>query len=164
MKTAIWLLVIAATPEPTVTVWSYQTEPIRLIHCHTWATFERGGETFTISWYPSGDAKLIGGRPQPGKNMSHAETLAYAQKSGAKIRSYGPHPLTPEQWQQAKQRHDDLQAGKISYVTQSWRRDGCNCIQALAGAIGPPERYGLLMGDIASRDILRHIKKNNPAP
>jgi len=158
---AVVVMLALQTTEPTVVIYSYQTEPIRLRHCHTWAVFQHGTKFVTISWMPANTTPRVIQRPQAGVNWTHEKTLAHAKQHGAVVRSHGPYPINSKAFDAAVRQAAALEAGQWQYQTTSLAAFSLNCVAAVAAVVDlTPCR--LAFGDMGSRVVARAFLRIRP--
>ena len=149
-------------------------------HSHTFATFikARGPadgkgepeviETYTISWLPKDlkeDLRIVFSKPEPGKNYTLEETLAYARKYNRKVKKWGAFEIPLWLFEKSIQDTTVLESGLILYIAigtdESHRKaylgqagGSKNCIHAVSDLI-KFRNVGLNWGSPASRLILK---------
>jgi hypothetical protein len=110
--------------------------------CHTWATAVRltegGVEAVSVSWMPATlDIDPGRLRTEPGVNLSHDQSLAYAAADGQRVTGWGPYPVTPACFHRLRLQAEWLEAGAVAYqsldtVGEAGRTGaGTNCLHAL---------------------------------
>ncbi|MBL7133690.1 MAG: hypothetical protein ISS78_06295 [Phycisphaerae bacterium] len=161
-------------------MFSYEDALNLASRSHTFATFikARGRadgkgepeliETHTISWLPK-DLKealrIVFGEPEPGKNYTLEETLAYARKYDRKVKKWGAFEIPSWLFERSIQHIAVLDSGLVLYMAngtdESHRRaylrqagGSKNCIQAVSDLI-KYHNVGLNWGSPASRLILK---------
>ena len=141
----------------TFVVFGYQLPAGGPAHAHTWLVATKGSETVTISWGPVGAVNLLG-LAEPGRNMSHEETLRWAKRFGARVVQFGPYPMSEKLWLRAKMQKARLDSGVVAYkaVALVFGSRRANCIVAVA-EIGGPFAGGLDYGHEASRRVALHL-------
>ena len=112
---------------------------------HTWLTTVRvpgdpaaALEVRTTSWLPAKlvirDAKL---RPEPGVNLTLADTLAFAAKTNQRVSVWGPYEVLPGTYANAVRQWDKVESGFYQYLAvDGLRRDPAvaDCIHAVTDA------------------------------
>ena len=108
-----------------LTVFGSQSVPYRTRYTHTWATFVRaapladGGvsvQADTISWMPATlHIRPLAVRPEPGVNLSLAETLAWAAAVSSRVSVVGPFEIDADRYARLTARKAELQSGAIRY-------------------------------------------------
>ena len=167
--TKFWLLiaslvvvgaVLAQPPVYTVTVYSYETWPIRLVACHNFAVFSDGRSSVCISWFPvSGPRGFADIGEQAGKNLSLDETLKLAKDKRAAVRAHGPYVIDKALYDAAVTRERDLRTGRLKYVgiNRPTCPDAMNCIAAVMDVLEPYHGWPGI-GDVAARSTVRHFR------
>jgi hypothetical protein len=159
----------SASDQPTLKrhyfliVWAYQGPDDDLVHAHTFASFYRGDDLAigvvrpaTISWLPAtGAVQLFGA--ERGYNFSLGQTLRMACQSRRKVKAWGPYEVKAELFRSAMRRIQVLESGQIRYSMINALPRSMNCITA-AGDITPvPLDTGILWGDAATAEVVRHL-------
>jgi hypothetical protein len=144
-------------------VWAYQGRDDDLVHAHTFTSFYKGDDLakgvvhpLTLSWLPaSGVVQLFG--VEKGRNFSLAQTMGMACRAGRDVKSWGPYEIRPELYHRAMKRLQLLQSGRVKYAMTNGSPHSMNCIRA-AGDITPePLDTGILWGNAASAQVVRHL-------
>jgi hypothetical protein len=159
-------------------IWASQRVPRTPPYSHTFATVVHTAEpgpgqvkvldVNTISWLPATlDIRTLARRPEPGVNLTLAETLAYARRNGERVSLWGPFELRASSYKRFLVQKHFLETSGIGYqcddnMGEAARTgDGCDCIHAITDA---DPRFGrgsyplLWFGDPASEhlaDVLR---------
>jgi hypothetical protein len=132
-----------------VIVYGAQRRPINQPrYTHTWATFVHlngcgpdprtyQATFFTISWLPATlEIKPGRLRPEQGRNLTHAETVAWCEQNCMEIAQFGPYQTRPELFELCLHRWGHLERGEFQYRAtdvlngRAWR-EVCNCIYAV---------------------------------
>jgi hypothetical protein len=138
---------------------------------HCFAVFFRfqgvGGPTaiaeqFTISWLPASETIRLLARPEPGRNLSYAESLSWAARRGLRTRSWGPFEMRKSGYEAAVAQWRRLNSGGMLFQTldRRVRPDvGTNCIHAISDIVpGPLLRTGLSRGFHVMPQMVRHFR------
>jgi hypothetical protein len=137
--------------------------PAHFCNAHTFASFYRGDDLAigvvrpaTISWLPAtGAVQLFGA--ERGYNFSLGQTLRMACRSRRKVKAWGPYEVKAELFRSALRRIQVLESGQIRYSMINALPRSMNCITA-AGDITPvPLDTGILWGDAATAEVVRHL-------
>jgi hypothetical protein len=139
---------------------------------HTYARFteEIGVEIvrdLVISWLPRDGQINPLGRPEPGKNYSLDETVAWLDRAGSSNRwSSNKTEIEPRLFESAIERVGELSRGSIQYVMAdnpfSRPHRASNCIHAVSDLAAALERLGtartgILHGNDASRFVYHYF-------
>lgn len=132
-----------------MTVFGAQSVPFRTRHTHTFAEFTRTvptptgeavAETHTVSWLPATlRVRPLAVRPEPGVNLTLAETFAWVGSFGGRVSAWGPYQIGPDRYYPAVERKAELESGGIAYrAVGGFTRDAAvsNCGQSFSRA-GP---------------------------
>jgi len=119
-------------------------------------------KSFTMSWIPtSGDVRMFAD-PEPGRNMTHAETLAWATQRNAKTKLSGPFEMTAEGFERSLKQWERLNSGQVAYkmLDGQVRPDkGTNCIHAISDVVpGELLQTGLSRGFAAADMLVAHFR------
>lgn len=161
-----------------VLIWASQRVPRTARYSHTFVTVVRAAarvpgsveilEVHTISWLPATlDIRPLAVRPEPGVNLTLAETLAYARRNGERVSLWGPFECRTSFYRRFLVQKHFLETSGIGYqcvdnIGEAARTgNGCNCIHAIADA--DPEfgrdNYPLIwFGDPASEHIANRLR------
>jgi hypothetical protein len=179
------VLALLAAPAPSragdlyfMTVYGAQRPVINLPrYTHTWATFIRlSGEgcelrtyraqAFTISWMPATLAiRPVALRPERGANLTLSQTLEWCEQSRMQPKQLGPYQITPDLWNLAFERFDQLERGEMQYrasdlVNAPISGRVCNCIYAVLDLEGRDPAFRpvtLGFGDLGSWFVVRRL-------
>jgi hypothetical protein len=111
---------------------------------HTWATFvkatpgpdgSRRVESFTISWLPATlKVRPYAVRPEPGRNLTLAETLDFMKTGHHDIALWGPYRIDGRWYGQAAAYKAVLEGGSVQFRTldRGSRADVNHCVHAVA--------------------------------
>jgi hypothetical protein len=115
----------AASERYYITIFGAQSVPFRARYTHTWATFARtvaspSGEQLvevtTISWMPATlQIRPFAVRPEPGVNLSLADTFAWISSFNGRVSVWGPYEISAERYALALARKAELESGSVSY-------------------------------------------------
>lgn len=153
---------------------------------HTFATFVRAAgdatagrveSQHTISWMPKDLDIFLLQRPEPGVNLTLAQSLQLAAPSNIRLRRSRVYEITPELYAKARERIAFLERGAATGETRYTVLDGrwrgpttrnqpggaSNCIHALSD-IGGVLDTGTLRGFAASERVLDHLWPSVRAP
>ncbi len=177
---ALFALAVAAAPGHAgeryfVVLFGSQSPPRLTFVAHTFATAVKvtddlaapGGvsvDAKTISWLPA--TLVIRGlhlRPEPGVNLSLADSLKYAADTGQRMTAWGPYEIPPDSYGRLVRQYDRVAGGFYQYqAVDSLNPDPrvANCIHAVTDT--DPRfgrgRYPLLrVGDSATHHIVRQF-------
>jgi hypothetical protein len=154
-------------------VFASQAQPDLARTAHTFATFVKSSddgdtqtpnlESHTVSWMPANLVITPRLRPEPGKNLTLAETLEWARKEGARVTVWGPYEIQRELFQRALQQIARLNSGTLAYRMIDGRlraASASNCIHAVCDlAPGAPLTTGAAYGEEASALVAQHLKR-----
>lgn len=125
-------------------------------------------ESFTISWMPASGAIRLLAPPEPGKNYTLKETLAWAERLGLRTKSFGPFEITKEIHDRAVDQKTRLESGAVQYkaLDRRFRPDSAiNCIHALSDVIpGALLNSGSAAGEAATAMIVSHYRPHLMEP
>jgi hypothetical protein len=134
-----------------VTVFGAQRPLIKLPRrTHSFAAFFRvcpgqRVEAFTISWLPaSGEMRPLALAPEPGRNFTLNETLAFCAANRMEVAAWGPYQIDPCLWDAALRQKARLESGQVLYKALDFGSpDGTvsNCVHALEHAVRPPGQW-----------------------
>jgi hypothetical protein len=137
---------------------------------HSFATFLKGaanGEkltdtsALTLSWLPvSGNLRLLGAA-QAGHNLTYRQTLAWAEKVGARTTRWGPFEIDKKTYDAAVQQYERLQSGNVEFkvLDPLVRPAATNCIHAVADILPSPKlRTGTARGNAATEELVEHFR------
>jgi hypothetical protein len=165
---------VAAAERYYVLIFGSQSQPKRLRHTHTWATFVRVvGEgpdpsshdlyVHTISWLPQTlEVRVWSPLPETGVNLDLYQTLGAVAAHDERVTLWGPFVITPDIYERSLQVYRILQSGVVQYRAISTASDLLisDCIHAVA-AVDPVFGRGhyplIRIGDPASRFLAREI-------
>lgn len=144
-------------------VWAYQGPDDDLVHAHTFTSFYRGSDLSrgivrpaTISWLPASRAVQPFGAER-GHNYSLDQTLRMACQSGRRVKAWGPYEIRSELFQRAMRRMQLLESGNIGYSMINDLPKAMNCISASGDITPTPLQTGILWGEAASAEVVRHL-------
>jgi hypothetical protein len=120
-------------------VFGAEQRPNRPAYTHSWATVVRVTdcgelEVHTISWLACrGVVEVRARSPEPGRNYSLEETIAWALANRMEIAAWGPFEVEPELfrrvlWQEERLLHKRYKANDIGYPAA----EVSNCIHSVA--------------------------------
>ena len=155
-------------------VFGSQTEPFSIRFTHTFAMFVKASgdgdnprtyqlQTQTISWMPQTlSIRVLASSPEPGVNLSIADSLQWAQSVGAVTTVWGPFEIRQELYERAAKQAARLNAGEALYLCNDRRHRGTeatNCIHAVSDV---ETSEGLLMtgrqcGNAGSGAVIQHF-------
>jgi hypothetical protein len=133
-----------------ITVYGAQRRPINQPrYTHTWVNLVHLNgcgpdvrsyrvEMFTISWLPADlEVKPAKLHTEPGRNLTHQETIAWCADNCMEIAQFGPYQICPTLYELMLIRYGKLASGTIQYRASDLLnlRKGidevCNCIYAV---------------------------------
>lgn len=140
---------------------------------HTWAVMIRSvagriADTQSISWMPS-DLKIKTWQlhVEPATNLAFDETIRWTlMKSRQRISVWGPYEAEPQLYARFVARKAQLESGVIGYQCLDFlgeaalRRNGVNCVHALAPIQGPMSGDILQpYGDVSGRYFVDNLRR-----
>jgi hypothetical protein len=157
-----------------VLIFGSESQPKRLRHTHTWATFVRAVGTgrdpnnyhiyqHTISWLPrSLNVRVWNPIPEPGINLDLYRTLQYVYSNGENVILWGPFLISPELYERSLRIYWLANSGIPRYRAISTRTNMLvsDCIHAIAAV---DQQFGrghyplIRIGQPASRFIAREV-------
>ena len=152
-------------------LFSSQSDPKEVRVSHTFAEFvkvaddSRIVERHGISWMPRDlEIRPLRRLPEPGVNLSLAQTQHWAGLVGARVTMWGPFRIRPELYHMAVRQERRLNSGAASYIAMDrrYREDGTtNCIHAVSDLDQwqPPLSTGTAFGDEATVLVLNHFQR-----
>ena len=155
---------VPQSPQYFIKVYGSQQLGDRPKFSHTFATFieqqVRPDESterrnLTISWLPRDETIDPLGPPEPGRNFSLCETLAWLDQAGSDMRWESPETeIEPELFQSAIERIEELNQGVLQYVMidsfQSRPHQASNCIHAVTDLPLALRRLGMAFTGICT--------------
>jgi uncharacterized protein (TIGR03000 family) len=146
-----------------VTVYSYQSEPLRIRNTHTFAHFVKKTpltvEEQTISWMPASLRIAVLSRlPERGVNLSLEQTFQLAESMGARVTNHGLFEITRELYDRATNQIKRLGSGQVQYkcVDRRIRGIASNCIHAVSDVAGDLDT-GTQSGAAATAVVVQHL-------
>jgi hypothetical protein len=156
-------------------IFASETHPPKIVKTHTFATFVRAVgegpdpaayaiEAHTISWLPATlHIRPFAVDPEPGANLTLAETLAYAWKNDEGVSLWGPYQVPAELYHRSVLQFRRLNSGDVKYRAGDSVRipNICDCIHAVSD-IDPyfgRRHFPLIrVGRAASKYIARQVE------
>jgi hypothetical protein len=159
MRCPFWMVVVVglscavparAADAHFVTIFAAEAVPFESKKTHMFVVVHRapdGGavEEHHISWFPqSRKVRGLTLRPEPGMNLSLAETFAHCRDMGMRVSVWGPYRIEPELFSLMKGQQEKLEGGTVKYkpTDNLYPSDvAANCYHAIWQPVAPCRKY-----------------------
>jgi len=117
---------------------------------------------FTISWLPATQSIRLLARPESGRNLTYAESLAWAARLGIKTISWGRLEIRKDGFDAALRQWHLLNSGQVAFKALDRRgrpNMAINCIHAISDIVpGPLLQTGTARGFGAGQMLVNHFR------